>query len=132
MHTKVRHRVPRIYVLRPIIFTFFTFFREYYLETHINVNCCADDTQLYLSMKPDQSNQLTEDTQAWMTCNFMPLNPEKTEVIVLGPKHLRNTLSNDITTLDGITLVSSTTMRNLVVIFDQYISFNFHMNVSHK
>ena len=62
-----------------------------------------------------------------MTCNFLLLNSEKTEVIVLGPKHLRNSLSNDITTLDGITLASSTTVRNLGVIFDQDLSFNSHI-----
>ncbi|KAL4008799.1 hypothetical protein ACER0C_002651 [Sarotherodon galilaeus] len=45
-----------------------------------------DDTQLYLSMKPD-----------------------KTEVIVLDPENLRNMVSNQILTLDGITLASSNT-----------------------
>ena len=46
---------------------------------------------------------------------------------MLGPKHLRNTLSNDLTNLDGITLASSTTVRNLGVIFDQDMSFNSHI-----
>ena len=46
---------------------------------------------------------------------------------MLGPKHLRNSLSNEITTLDGITLASSSTVRNLGVIFDQDLSFNSHI-----
>ena len=45
-------------------------------------------------------------------------------VIVLGPKHLGNTLSNDIATLDGIALASSTTVRNLVI-SDEDLSFNY-------
>ena len=45
-----------------------------------------------------------------------------TDVIVLGPKHLRNTLSNDRTAL-----ASSTTVRNLGVIFYQDFSFNSHI-----
>ena len=61
-----------------------------------------------------------------MTCNLL-LNSDKTEVIVFGPKHLRNTLSNDLANLDGITLASSTTVRNLGVIFDQDMSFNSHI-----
>ena len=81
-------------------------------------------------MKPDETNQLSKlqaclkDIKTWMTCNFLLLNSDKTEVIVLGPKHLRDTLSNDIATLDGINLASSSTVRNLGVIFDQDMSFN--------
>lgn len=42
-----------------------------------------------------------------MTRNFQLLNSDKTEVIVLGPKHLKDTLSSDITTTDVITLLHS-------------------------
>ena len=45
----------------------------------------------------------------------------------MGPRHLRNTLSSDRTTLDGITTASSTTGRNLGVIFDQDLSFTSHI-----
>ncbi len=62
-----------------------------------------------------------------MTCNFLLQNSGKTEVIVLGPKYLRNFLSNDIVTLNDITLASSTTVRNLGVIFDQNLSFDSHI-----
>ena len=49
------------------------------------------------------------------------------KILVLGPKNLRYSLSKDIVTLDGITLASSTTVRNLGVIFDQDLSFKSHM-----
>ncbi|TKS71954.1 hypothetical protein D9C73_006029 [Collichthys lucidus] len=55
------------------------------------------------------------------------LNSDKTEVLVIGPKHLRNSLSRDLVTLDGITLASSSTVKNLGVVFDQDLSFNVHM-----
>ncbi|XP_034541124.1 uncharacterized protein LOC117814108, partial [Notolabrus celidotus] len=55
---------------------------------------------------------------------FLLLNSGKTEVIVIGPKHLRETFSNNISTLDGISLASSTSARNLGVLFDQDLSFN--------
>ena len=58
-----------------------------------------------------------------MTSNFILLNADKTKVIVLGPKHLRSRLSDNILSLDGITLSSSTTARNLGVIFEQDLSF---------
>ena len=62
-----------------------------------------------------------------MSCNFLMLNSEKTKIFVLGPKNLRDSMSTHIATLDGITLASSTTVRNLGVIFDQDLSFNSHI-----
>ena len=62
-----------------------------------------------------------------MTLNLLMLNMAKTEVIVLGPKTLRNKLSKDILTMDGIHLASSETVRNLGVIFYQDLSFNAHI-----
>jgi len=58
--------------------------------------CKADDTQLYRVIKPEETNQLAEiqarlkDIKTWMTCNFLMLNSDKTEVILLGPEHLRD------------------------------------------
>ena len=59
-----------------------------------------------------------------MSQNFLLLNSDKTEVITFGPKHLRDKLSNHIMTLDGFTLTSSNTVKNLGVILDQDLSFN--------
>ncbi len=76
----------------------------------INFRCYADDTQLYPSIKPNVTNHLSKlqaclnDIKTWMTGNILLLNSDKTEVIVLGPKHLQDTLSEGIVTLDGIVL----------------------------
>ena len=55
------------------------------------------------------------------------LNSDKTEVIVLGPEHIRDSLSSNTVNLHSITLASSTTVRNLGVIFDQDLSLNSHV-----
>lgn len=62
----------------------------------------ACDTQLYLSIKPDETNPLNrvkpwlEDIQIRMTHNFLLLNVYKTEEIAFGPDSLKNKLSQDL------------------------------------
>ena len=60
-----------------------------------------------------------------MTSHFLLLNPDISEVMLLGLQHVRNTLS--ILPLNGIALTFSTTDENPGVDPDQDIPFNAHI-----
>ncbi len=71
------------------------------------------------------------DIKNWMRNNFLLLNSEKTDVLIIGPKnHTSNNLEHGLT-LDGCSLDSSSSVRNLGVLFDSNLSAFFHLkNIS--
>lgn len=95
-----------------------TTLRKHYSVAGINVDISAEDTQLCLSMKPEQKEQSVtlqaclKDINSWMTSNFLLLNSDKTEVNVLVAKFLSDRLDH-IITLDDICSVSNLSLSNL-------------------
>ncbi len=99
----------------------------------ISFHCYADDAQLYISTKPDETSKLSKLTECvknikdWMTSNFLLLNSDKTEILLIGPKNSTQNLLDYNLQLDGCTVTSST-VKNLGVILDSNLSFENHIS----
>ena len=72
----------------------------------------------------ENMNLSVKDVKAGMTNNVLLLNTDKTEVMIVGPKHLRMTLFSHLLTLDGMSLTSNTSVKDLGVTIDQDLSFD--------
>ncbi len=63
-----------------------------------------------------------------MTSNFLLLNSEKTEVLIIGPKTPTSNNLEHCLTLDGCSVNSSSSVRNLGVLFNSNLSFDSHVS----
>ncbi len=90
--------------------------------------------QLYISSRLGETHQIEKlmecivDIKNWMTNNFLLLNSEKTEVLIIGPKNHKSNNLEHCLTLDGCSLDSSSSVRNLGVLFDSNLSFDSHVS----
>ena len=138
-HRNMSFGVPQGSVLGPILFTLYTtplgaIARKYQLNFHLY----ADDTQLYMSFKPNHAESLplvisniqncVTDIKSWMTANMLQLNMDKTEVLVLMNKSLRNPITMNKIKIDSIDISTASSVRNLGVIFDTALSSEAFVN----
>ena len=90
---KLHYGVPKGSVLGPILFSLYTNPISSIVHSHssINYHFYADDTQLYITLSPDNFSHSIQklkdclnDIQNFMLANKLKLNPDKTEFILIG------------------------------------------------
>ena len=101
-------------------------------ELHIYAN----DTQIYFSIKPTTATECirrVEDylssVHQWMTSNFLKLNSDKTEVLLIGTyQQLSKYRINSISVAGIQVTLQQTPVRNLCVVFDANMSMVSHVS----
>ena len=134
----VLYGVPQGSVLVPKLFTIHTLpiadiARKYNLEIHLY----ADDTQIYITFRT--SDNISEEIaiklvqsciaaiKVWMLINKLQLNDGKTEFLLIASPYFRKTITTTHINIENDHVPSSTSARNLGIVFDQHMNFEEHI-----
>ena len=137
----LRSSVPQGSCLGPLLFVVYTSKLFEIIQAHLpDAHCFADDTQLYLSFKPNSPTDQAEavyamercinDLRKWMYQDKLKINDDKTEFLIIGSRQQLLTI-NPCTVRVGTTDVKPVSeVCNLGSWFDSNFSMSIHISKS--
>ena len=130
--------IPQGSFLGPILFIMYASRLFHVVKKHLpNIQCYADDSQLYLSFRPDSIKSQDEavssmercisDIRAWMTNNYRKLNDTKTESLVIGSRQQLTKIKIECIRVGSTEIQKVSSVRNLGAWFDTSMTMTTHI-----
>ena len=131
--------VPQGSCLGPILFVLYASRLFHVIDKHLpDAQGYADDTQLYLSFRPDSTSSQEEalraledciaDIRAWMVNHQLKLNDNNTEFIIIGSPHQLSKVRMDSINVGLSEIKSASSLRDLGAWFDECMTMNKHVS----
>ena len=134
----VNYGVPQGSCLGPILFLLYVSQLYDIIDRHLpSSHGYADDTQLYVSFRPDshvnQENTLSaledciSDVRAWLLSHKLMFKDSKTEFLVIGTPQQLSKVEIGHVNVGGVTINAVDSVRNLGSWFDKHMSMSVHV-----
>ncbi|KAL4007453.1 hypothetical protein ACER0C_001305 [Sarotherodon galilaeus] len=100
---------------------------------NVTFHCYADDLQLYVPLTIGNHAEVSKlesclsAIKGWLSDNFLLLNTDKTELMVIGPHKFQHLSQNFILRIDDSVINCRDKVKNLGVWFDMVLSFESHV-----
>ena len=124
--------VPQGSVLGPLLFALYMLPLGHIISQvgDISYHLYADDIQLYVSFEPEDTDKVLKLLRCfnlikdWLANNFLQLNENKTEVIIVAPDPIVSKISR---LLGSLSSAVQSKLKNLGVIFDNNMYLDQHI-----